>query len=667
VISSLNQTCEEMRKHITFAKQETAPVLDEASTLMDQKKETEIKQRLLDAFNKHFIVPDEDLLVLTSAAEPVDDRFFDVLARVKQVHHDCEVLLGAESQRLGLEIMEQSSKHLNSAYQKLHRWIQKEFKSLNLEDPQINSSIRRALRVLAERPSLFHSCLDFFAEAREYILSDAFHYALTEAVSGTDGERHVKPIEFSAHDPLRYIGDMLAWVHSAAVSEREALEALFVAEGDELAKGIKAGISSEPWSRIDGEEEAVFDGRKALNDLVNRDLSGVSRSLRQRVELVIQGHDDPVTTYKVVNLLSFYRMTFSKLIGPESNLVGVISSLEKYTFGHFETLMREQINTISADSPASSPPSDLSVPQFLTDTLEVVTSLMKAYESSLGPEEEDTKVVPGQENRFTPVLRVAFDPFLDLAKSSSKELPDKTASIIYQTNILLAARSTISPFDFACATHLPPISTALSALRTDLLDIQHNFFLQTSGLQVLLTALEPFSSSFSSTSTTTTTQQQQQQQQDQEQPQDPQKQQQPQQQTRPNLAEIANLPAFQPAALAATSQQLDDFLPSALVDATDNLKRVRSAGLVKSVTEEAVEAFCRDFEFVESMIIGADEAMGRRRLDVSSSASSSSSRADDGDADGEKEDEEDEMEEEEKYSLRALFPRTMGEIRVLLS
>ncbi|KAF5016274.1 hypothetical protein F66182_12101, partial [Fusarium sp. NRRL 66182] len=283
-----------MRKHITLAKQETAPVLDEASSLLEQKKDAETKQRLLDAFTAHFIVPEEDINALTLSEEPVDSHFFAVLSRVKQVHNDCQVLLGGENQRLGLEIMEQSSKQLNMAYQKLYKWIQKEFKSLNLEDPQINVSIRQALRVLAERPSLFHSCLDFFAEAREYILSDAFHYALTDAASGAVGERNVKPIEFSAHDPLRYVGDMLACLHSAAVSEREALEALFVYDGEELARGFQAGISSEPWSRVDeeGEEAPVFDGQKALNDLVNRDLTGVSRSLRQRVELVIQGHDD---------------------------------------------------------------------------------------------------------------------------------------------------------------------------------------------------------------------------------------------------------------------------------------------------------------------------------------------------------------------------------------
>ena len=36
-----------------------------------------------------------------------------------------------------------------------------------------------------------------------------------------------RPIELQAHDPLRYVGDMLAWVHQALPAEREAAQALF--------------------------------------------------------------------------------------------------------------------------------------------------------------------------------------------------------------------------------------------------------------------------------------------------------------------------------------------------------------------------------------------------------------------------------------------------------
>ncbi|PWY88464.1 oligomeric Golgi complex subunit 6 [Aspergillus heteromorphus CBS 117.55] len=648
VISNLNQTCEEMRKHIVSARQETTPVLEEASALMKQKQEAETKQQLLQAFTQHFIVSDEDLLVLTSVEEPIDDHFFDILSRVKQVHRDCEVLLGGENERLGLELMEKSSRSLNSAYQKLYRWIQKEFRSLNLEDPRISSSIRRVLRVLAERPSLFHSCLDFFAEARDYVLSDAFHYALTDAVSGADGDRNVKPIEFSAHDPLRYIGDMLAWVHSTTVSEREALEALFVADGEELAKGIQAGLSSEPWSRIDEDKEVTFDGQKALSDLVNRDLIGVSRALRQRVELVIQGHDDPVTCYKVVNLLNFYQTTFSKLLGPQSSLSELLSTLEAFTFKHFDILMRDKVTNLSTDHSALTPPPDLSVPEFLQDALEVLTSLMKTHEASFGADPDPSN--PAQENRFTPVLRAALDPFLDLAKSSAADLPTTTIQTIYLTNIHLTTRAAITPYPFASATHTPPLQSALSTLRMDLLDIQHRYLLTSSGLHSLLAALEPFSPHPSSSAALPQHHHHHHQQQ--------------QQSSKPNnIADITALPAFQPAALIATSQQLDDFLPSALMDATDNLKRVQSATFVKSVTEEAVEAFCRDFEFVEGMIIGADEARGNVDVDVDVDVVGDEKDDEGKDADGD----EGAEENDKDWGLRKLFPRTTGEIRVLLS
>ncbi|KAL2373743.1 Golgi transport complex subunit 6 [Blastomyces gilchristii] len=643
VISSLNNACEEMRRHIVLASQETAPVLEEATILMSQRREVETKQKLLDAFNKHFIMSENELASLTSTAEPVNDHFFHALARMKQIHKDCEVLLGSENQRLGLEIMEQSSKNLNAAFQKLYKWIQMEFKSLNLEDPQISSAIRRALRVLAERPSLFHNCLDYFAEAREYILSDSFHTALTDVPSGQESDMAAKPIEFSAHDPLRYVGDMLAWVHSAAVSEREALEALFITDEGEIAKGIQAGVASEPWSQVD-EGEVVFDGRKALNDLVTRDLNGVARSLRQRVELVLQGHEDAVTLYKIIGLLAFYENTFSKLVGRESDLVTSIASLQEFAFNHFQVLMQDQVAAVSAEPENLTPPADLSTPQFLTDALDNLISLMKAYDSSFANEHTKDS---SSENKFTPIVRTALDPFLELAKTSSNTLSNPTSRAAFQVNYLLSTRDVISPYQFVCVTHLPPLTNTLTTLRTHLLEIQHDFLLKASGLHVLLTALKPFTSSPllatlppnsppSSTAITTVER--------------------TPPSSLPDLATISSLPEFQSATLSSISQQLDDFLPSALVDATENLKAIHSPTLVKSVTEEAAEAFCIDFEFVEGMILGADEARGKSVV------------GEDGD-DAEAEEEEIDVEEShvDNWRLRSLFPRTTGEIRVLLS
>ncbi|EEQ30432.1 Golgi transport complex subunit 6 [Microsporum canis] len=613
VIANLNTICQDMRSRLAIAHQETGPVLEEASTLRAQKEDAETKQALLNAFNTHFILPEEDVQALTSLAGPVDERFFHILSRVKQIHKDCEVLLGSENQKLGLDIMGQSSKNLNSAFLKLYNWIQKEFKSLNLEDPQVSGTIRKGIRVLAERPSLFHSCLDSFAEAREYILSDAFHHALTVALSSEGGDANTKPIEFSAHDPLRYVGDMLAWVHSATVSEREALEALFVSDADDLAKGMEAGIKSEPWTRVE-EGEPVFDGQKALKELITRDLSGVARSLQQRVELVVQGHDDAVTIYKVINLLAFYETTFSKLVGAESMLVDTLSSLQRFTMEHFESLMQDRVKAASNDAAGLLPPDDLSPPEYLTECIENLELLMKAYDSSFGHEVINKAFQ--EDNKFTPILQATLDPMLELTEKSARSLNDPISRVIFRTNCVLAARAAVSSHEFASVTHSGSLSKTLANLRAELHKFQHEFLLEQSGLHTLLQALAPFTPGITSDNS--------------------------------NLATIASLPEFQPDALSTISQQLDDFLPAALVDATDNLKRVNSPSLVKSVTEEAVEAFSNDFEFIESMIIGADEANGKQEDRRESSVDSESG-------------------EEQEWSLRALFPRTTGEIRVLLS
>ena len=52
-IASLNQGCEEMKRHISVAHRETAPVLQESAELLKQKDQVESKQQLLKAFNTH--------------------------------------------------------------------------------------------------------------------------------------------------------------------------------------------------------------------------------------------------------------------------------------------------------------------------------------------------------------------------------------------------------------------------------------------------------------------------------------------------------------------------------------------------------------------------------------------------------------------------------------
>lgn len=552
-----------MKAHISAAHESTTPVIRDASSLMTQRRQVETKQQLLGAFNRYFILSEDELASLTSTAEPVDDHFFTVLSKAKKISKDCEILLGFENQALGLEVMEQTSKNLNLAFQKLYRWIQREFKTLNLENPQMGSPMRRALRVLAERPSLFQNCLDIFAETREQVLSDSFYTALTGSSSSGVEDRLVKPIELAAHDPLRYVGDMLAWMHSAAVSERESLEILFLAEGDEIAKGIKAGRENEIWHLVDDDENGGapnFDPVQALNELVDRDMSGAARVLRQRIEQVIQTNEEVILAYKLANLMNFYRVTFSKLLSTESVLVESLQGLEAEALRQFRSLMRDYVGNIQGEFQHT--PASLEPPEFLHEALEQLSAVMKTYDTSLTS-------TSSREADFQPILAESFDPFISGCQTMAKNLQHPSDSIFF-INCAQAALVVLSSFDFAQGRSDELVEQVDQHIRA-LTDSQYDFFKKESGLESALTALASLTDK------------------------------------KEDIERMRTLEPFQPASLELASRTLDNFLASALMDAMENIQALQDSRLAREVTEEAAENFCTDFGHLEDMLMSADE------------------------------------------------------------
>lgn len=590
-ISKLNRHCDEIRRHVSAAKEETSSVMEETTQLVAQREQVEAKQQLLNLVIERFSLNAEDLTKLTSPAESVDDSFFASLAKVKRVHRDCQVLLGSDDQTLGLSIMEQSSSTLDQAFERLYRWLYQQIKHLDLENPQLGSSIRRALRVLAERPSLFKDCIDYFAQSREHNLSGAFIAALTGSTS--DSRNTYKPIELLAHDPLRYVGDMLAWLHATAVSEREALEVLFIADGVELAEGMRLGLDNDPLERSKAEDTESFDGVRALNDLVNRSLFGVIRLLRQRVEQLTSTLEEATLIYRVANLIHFYQSTFQRLLGSDAAILDTLGGLRESVLRQFRALLKERATAVQTEPQQA--PADLDVPDFLEEALVELKEILKSYDTSLSP-------ATNQETEFQPILKEASDPYIERCELLAGSL-DAPAHDIFILNCMKAVRNAIIPFSFTSA-RVREIDEITDKHAQRLVDLQHAFFLHTSGLHPLVASLASLSD------------------------------------TEEDTRSIPSLGPFKPEALTKTSQTLDDFLPTAVLDATENLKLLQDSKLVHDVTEEAARRFCEDFEFVENKILAVDEMLS---LD---------SESDDN---------------EDYVPLRSLFPRTSAELRVLLS
>ena len=117
-----------------------------------------------------------------------------------------------------------------------------------------------------------------------------------------------RPIELHAHDPLRYVGDMLAWVHQAIAAEREFLESLFGVRG---AERRMVGAVREFGESV---EEA------SMGELTDGAVRGLCGPLRVRVQQTVRSQESSITLYKIANLLGFYMLTMQRTIGKDALL-----------------------------------------------------------------------------------------------------------------------------------------------------------------------------------------------------------------------------------------------------------------------------------------------------------------------------------------------------------
>ena len=126
-------------------------------------------------------------------------------------------------------------KHITHLFHCFIRWVQAECKKLgDTDNPEVSELLKMAVRCLKERRVLFKYCAEeviytFYiaklplpqmishggylhsqvANMRHHALFRRFISALTRGGPGG----LPRPIEVHAHDPLRYAGEMLGWLH----------------------------------------------------------------------------------------------------------------------------------------------------------------------------------------------------------------------------------------------------------------------------------------------------------------------------------------------------------------------------------------------------------------------------------------------------------------------
>ncbi|KAK0558126.1 Golgi transport complex subunit 6 [Tilletia horrida] len=464
----------------------------------------------------------------TSSSHGIGPQFFQVIDRLEQIREDCAELLGLveededeedgkdaleesrppqsaseavndaqtltmtaplpssrdpsqkkDMMRAGMNILRLTSEQLNTAHSRLARWCTFEFRQPFKEGVEVSPVMREAVRRLGEggREDLLGPALSTLTQTRSTALARAFNAALTQG--GPPPTYLPRPIELSAHDPIRYIGDMLAWIHQALASEREVLGSLVgVGDDDEAATTASSNASQHENQMITGRrigqrrrwsvnpaevidmmggsasngigpdsqalvgslamasaasaQKGVIRPRERLRDLLDRDLEGCCRPLKVRITQTLHSQEGSITVYKLASLISFYSSTMEQTIGRKATLSHVLKELTETAYSaFFANLDRQAAGLMRFSEP---PEADLSPPPPLLGACSTLKELLSLHRTSI--EEGDFLPSSGNDDTiseepalsdFGHIIKKLVEPMLKMCDQMAEALRSSVA------------------------------------------------------------------------------------------------------------------------------------------------------------------------------------------------------------------------------------------------
>ncbi|XP_020793358.2 conserved oligomeric Golgi complex subunit 6 [Boleophthalmus pectinirostris] len=454
-VQAMSSCCEEMTSRLKAAKEQTQDLIVKTNKLQGENHRLEVRAQVAQAFLTKFQLTSEEMAILRGARDtPITEDFFKALHRVKQIHEDVKVLLRTNQQTAGLEIMEQMAVLQETSYEQLYRWAQNECRGLTQEACDISPVLTQAMEALQDRPVLYKYTLDEFGTARRSAVVRGFIDALTRGGPGGTP----RPIEMHSHDPMRYVGDMLAWLHQATASEKEHLEAL-------LKQVTIAGVEEN------------------MQEVVGHITEGVCRPLKVRIEQVIVAEPGAVLLYKLSNLLKFYHHTISSIIG-----TSVASLL--MTMDEMHILSKKMFfNSLSLHASrlmdkVELPPADLGPTASLTQTLSLLREVLASHDSSVVP-------LDARQADFAQVLSCILDPLLQLCTVSASNLGTADMAT-YMVNSLYVMKTTLALFEFT-DKRLEMLEFQIEAHLDTLINEQASYVLTRAGLSYIYNCVQQHS------------------------------------------------------------------------------------------------------------------------------------------------------------------------------
>ncbi|CEQ42063.1 SPOSA6832_03834, partial [Sporobolomyces salmonicolor] len=483
-LDAMHVCCDEVQTELDKANQGTRYLLEHAEGLRQQRfvvppaspllltranplhfrSTTAVQQSLVHLFLTRFTLSDAELRALTSREVPVGPELFAAMDKTERIRADCKALLSGEAgegTQAGLDIMEYTSQHLEAGYLKIFKWCSFEARGFAKDVLEVSVSMRTAVARLKSRPDLLSCVLSLTILDCLPLLTLATLCSEVLAILGTTRSTSIlnlfldaltrggpnglpRPIELHAHDPIRYIGDMLAWIHQAMAGEREFLESLFGVKEEGRWVGSVHGYSTLRSRRAD--EIGGESDQERVKRLLDKDFEGCGRPLKIRVQQTIKSQESSIMAYRIATLIHFYKVTMERTIGEDALMSKVLTEIMDHAYEvFFETLKAQGRSLLRFIQP---PAAALSAPTQLRDTLSTLREIMSVYSHSL-LDSESPSSPSASPSDFKPVLDAVLDPALQMCGTMAEMRATEWDRAVFWVNCDEAVLGVLEGYRFA--------------------------------------------------------------------------------------------------------------------------------------------------------------------------------------------------------------------------
>ena len=283
---------------------------------------------MLISFKEKFTLNEYEEFVLNSG--DLNNEFFTTLARAERINENCSILLSLDNPQLGLKIIAKSNQMINRSIDRIVSYTNKTLGNMySLSSKSRLATLHQCFKYLQNKLNYFNSIVNTFSESRSKVLVDEFNRQVQGdfEVNGQGRSSSIssdsRPIYMSAHDPVRFVGDLLAYVHSVSVNESETITSIFTMGDDN-----------------DKEFENI------IQDVTDKILQSLSRPIKARVEQIVSTETKLSTLVQIFNLVELYNIMFTKQLGKAGNIVETVKQLIKVCQGRIFMIISNRLATI---------------------------------------------------------------------------------------------------------------------------------------------------------------------------------------------------------------------------------------------------------------------------------------------------------------------------------